>query len=147
MPEIIFLYNKIDTLPNHETIAKKVCELTGEIISLPDKIEIEFTELKHDIYGEIIIHPSYKRRIRISSSLSPKEIIYPIVHELIHLHQIQSGILNISDSGVFTWAGKEYKLKTTDEMTKEEYHALPWEEDVVYRQPFILDRILSLGLA
>lgn len=74
--------------------------------------------------------------------LSIHEIIYPIVHELIHISQMHRGQLAISRSGVFVWEGKTYKIDQA-KLTYAQYQNLPWEKDVTDRFKVLLEKILK----
>lgn len=140
--QLVFLFPKDQHDSNKAIIAKRICECAALHIKLPDRVEIEFSELENNVYGETSLIPTNSRRIKINIRLSEKEIIFPLVHELIHLNQIHLGQLAVSRSGVAVWNGKTYKIDPK-KMSKNQYLSLPWEEDVRARQDALIKQILD----
>ena len=109
---------------------------------LPDNLIIEFTDLSPTTYGESILHFDGTHKIKLSGWLSVKEIIFPLVHELIHIEQMHRGRLAISRSGDPVWDGVIYKIDYA-KMSYDEYRQLPWEQDVSNREKTLLTKILN----
>lgn len=139
--KILFPPNKHDY--KKALISTNICTKVSQLLPLPQYIEVEFSELKSGIYGETHLIPRNTHRIVVNIFLAEKEIIFPIVHELIHLNQIHEGRLAISRSGLVVWEGKTYSLKPNS-LTIKDYNNLPWEQDVINRQNNIIQQILNM---
>lgn len=139
MVKFIYIGDKYDR--ERELVITNIIRITSTIIELPDYIEVEFADLR-TYYGELLLDPRFKSRIRLDEMLSSREVISPIVHELIHLNQVHTGRLKHARHGVY-WEGKHYdvKLNTTDTKI---YSKFPWEMDVVEKQQKLLEQILFL---
>lgn len=144
--KVLFIYQSDDKSIQREIVATKLCEAVSHIIELPDIIEIEFSNLGQSVYGETIINPRFKNRIRINSMLNSKEIIPAIVHELIHLNQTHTGLLSMTRDGRYIWKNKIYKSPTVKELSFNEHSQLPWEIDVAQRQQKILNEAIQSAL-
>jgi hypothetical protein len=120
-------------------VATKICQAASLHIKLPEDITIEFVDLAQGTYGETSLSSN---RIRLNISLSVKELIYPLVHELLHLNQIHTGKLSMRYN-VYVYEGKKYKIDQST-MTHEEYASLPWEQDVANREKQLLVKILKI---
>ncbi len=103
---------------------------------------VEFVDLGHNAYGESTLTFSKESKVRINLQLSAKEMIYPLVHELLHLNQIHEGRLSVTRFGDCVWEGKTYKLNQS-KMSYKEYTQLPWELDVTSREQQLLANILQ----
>jgi predicted metallopeptidase len=117
-----------------------VIRIASTIIELPEYIEIEFTKLR-TYYGELLLDPRFKSRIRLDESLSSREVIAPIVHELLHLNQVHTGRLRHARHGVY-WDGKHHDVRL-DEKNHKIYSSFPWEVDVAEKQQKLLEQILE----
>lgn len=123
-------------------IAQRLCQTASLYIDLPDNITIEFVDLGHGTYGESTLHFNNKNKIRINIQLSNKELIFPLVHELLHLNQIHKGKLAVTRFGDCVWEGKTYKIDQS-KLLYQEYKQLPWELDVAHREKELLAKILK----
>lgn len=132
------LYNK-----DKEQLINKIVEEVRSRIALPDDVEIEMLNLGHSSYGQTIIDPRFKKRIRVNATLDLREIIFPVVHELAHLHQIYEGKLMARRDGSIIWEGVLYNLKDPEQMSYKDYKALPWEQDADKKQKHLLREILG----
>lgn len=130
----------------YRVVLTSVCMLVGQCISLPEKIEIEFSNLNESTYAELVLNTRYKNRIKINNKLSVKECINVLIHELLHLQQLHEGRLMVSSQGDYIWNKKSYSAKNIKNLTYKEYNTLPWELDVAQKQQKILKKILELGL-
>jgi hypothetical protein len=128
--KVRFIYQGSTWLPNQEKVATKLCECVAQVIALPNEIEIEFANLAPHVYGETLLSGRFKNRFRISTALSPKEIIKPIVHELIHIHQVHVGKLSVMRDGTHIWMGRQYRNVDPNLLENAAYNNLPWEQDV-----------------
>jgi hypothetical protein len=141
-----FIYSGEIYDKERERIASNLAKCVSLVIPLPDEIEIEFRKLSDSVYGEMILDPRFPNRVRLSESLNTREIIRPLVHELIHLHQVFTGELSVKRDGSYVWKGRTYRVKT-EGMSVEEWAALPWEQDVANTQNSITLRAMNLGIA
>lgn len=132
------LYDK-----DKEQLITKLVEEVSKRISLPDEVEIEMLNLGHSSYGQTVIDPKFRKRIKINATLGLREIIFPVVHELAHLHQIHEGKLMARRDGSIIWEGTLYNLKDPENMSYKEYRNLPWEQDADHKQKHLLREILG----
>ena len=123
-------------------VATSLCQAAFLYIDLPDNIIVEFIDLGHSAYGESTLTFNKESKVRINLQLSAKEMIYPLVHELLHLNQIHEGKLSVTRFGDCVWEGKIYKLNQS-KMSYKEYTQLPWELDVTSREQQLLANILQ----
>jgi hypothetical protein len=123
-------------------VATSLCQAAFLYIALPDNIIVEFVDLGHNAYGESTLTFNKESKVRINLQLSTKELIYPLVHELLHLNQIHEGKLSVTRFGDCVWEGKTYKLNQS-KMSYKEYTQLPWELDVTSREQQLLANILQ----
>ena len=140
---IQFIYQDNNYSIKKELVAKQLCDSVFKIITLPDSLEIEFITMSDSVYGETILDSRFKNRIRINSVLTEREIIIPIVHELIHVHQIHTNKLQLKSNGTCVWNNKIYKLSQSNKLNNSEYSLLPWEIDVVNKQQSVLNEVFS----
>jgi len=132
-----FYYRGVSPDINKEKVASNICRILRNHLQLPDKIEIEFIQLGPSNYGETIVDYRRPDKIRINLDLSVKDIIIPLVHELIHLEQIYQGRLTNTRFGDIIWENRKYKVKSN--MTHKEYLSQPWEQDVAEKQQKVLE--------
>jgi hypothetical protein len=123
-------------------VATSLCQAAFLYIALPDNIIVEFVDLGHNAYGESTLTFNKESKVRINLQLSTKELIYPLVHELLHLNQMHEGKLSVTRFGDCVWEGKTYKLNQS-KMSYKEYTQLPWELDVTSREQQLLANILQ----
>jgi hypothetical protein len=138
---IKFIYSSDKYDRNRELVVENVFRIVSSIIEIPDSIEVEFRLLSQSIYGETLLDNRYKNRIRLHEGLSVKEVIVPLIHELLHLNQTYTGKLSGRRDGSFLWNSKVYyapKIPTVQEWSK-----LPWEIDVAEKENFILEQVLN----
>jgi hypothetical protein len=123
-------------------VATSLCQAASLYINLPDNIIIEFVDLGPSMYGESTLTFNKDSKVRINLQLSCKELIYPLVHELLHLNQIHEGRLSVTRFGDCVWEGKTYKIDQSN-MSYKDYMQLPWELDVRDREKELLANILQ----
>jgi hypothetical protein len=130
--------------PNIEKakVATSLCQAASLYIALPDNIIVELVDLGHNAYGESTLTFNKESKVRINLQLSTKELIYPLVHELLHLNQMHEGKLSVTRFGDCVWEGKIYKLDQS-KMSYKEYTQLPWEYDVSIRQKKLIEQIIG----
>jgi hypothetical protein len=123
-------------------VATSLCQAAFLYIDLPDDIIVEFVDLGSNMYGESTLTFNKDSKVRINLQLSCKELIYPLIHELLHLNQIHEGKLSVTRFGDCVWEGKTYKIDQA-KMSYKEYTQLPWELDVAHREKQLLANILQ----
>jgi len=140
---IKFIYSSDKYDRNRELVVDNIFRIMSTLIELPANIEVEFRALPESVYGETLIDNRYKNRIRLQESLSPKEVIVPLIHELLHLNQTYTGKLSGRRDGSFMWNKKVYHAPKTPSL--EEWSKLPWEIDVAEREKQMLVEVLNRG--
>jgi hypothetical protein len=128
---------------DRELVVTNIINIVSTLIDIPEYIEVEFRSLK-SLYGELLLDPRFKSRLRLEETLSSKEIIIPLIHELIHLNQVHAGRLKASRIGIY-WDGKFHNMKNK-EITPEVWANFPWERDVAQKQQKLLENVLKIGL-
>lgn len=141
---IRFIYAGDNYDKNRELVITNVVNIVSTLIDLPKCVEVEFCKLSN-LYGELLLDPRFKSRIRLEETLSSKEIIVPLIHELIHLNQLHTGRLKANRIGIY-WDNRFYNVKTYD-LSPDVWASLPWEQDVVNKQQKILESVLAKGLS
>lgn len=138
-----YVNSYIDT--NKEKILTVVCKKAKNLLQLPDKIYIQITKMEQNVLGDTVLDLRLQNKIRLNSTLSVKEAVYVLSHELIHLAQIHTGQLKFNKNGNYVWNNRQYmnlaKLKT---LSYSEYQQLPWEQDVVEKQQNLLENLLKI---
>jgi hypothetical protein len=133
MSSIRFIYESDGYDLKREIVAQKICDFLRNHLDLPKEIQIVFAKLHESEYGATIVNPRFKNRLKINSILSHREILPVLVHELIHLHQINTGQLSSTSNGRVIWNNRHYNL-----LEHTDYDNLPWEQDVANKQHFLL---------
>ena len=140
MPNIRFIYENDDYKLSRETVVSKVCNVVSTFLDLPVEIQIRFANLGPSVYGNTALDNRFKNRISINTSLSDEEIVEILVHELIHLYQIHTGLLSVTRSGSYIWKKRSYKVDSYSSGDYKHYSQLPWELDVAQeQQPLLSD--------
>lgn len=141
MIKINFIYKESSTLPKHyEKFISKIISLIKQLYVLPDNIEIQFENMGDSVYGMTMLDPRFPNRIRLNQDLTIEEIILPLTHELLHLHQIFTNKLQTRSGGRILWDGQIYKVDMM-KLSYEDYQNLPWEMDVTINQKKLLEFI------
>lgn len=147
-----FIYKNCDSSVNKEKVITNTIYKTKKFISLPDIIEIEIQNFSSPYYqreyryvlAETVLDSRFKvNKIRINSELNEKEVVIPLVHELLHVNQILEGKLSVYKNGDIFWENKRYKLKDPTKSTYHYYEMLPWEVDVRAKEKKLLNLILQ----
>ncbi len=144
--KIRFIYQGDDYYQAREIIITKLCESVATIIDLPEEIEIKIAYLGESVYGNTNVGHRFKNRININSKLTVKEIPEIIIHELIHLNQIHTGLLRVSRIGQYYWNNKQYNISDLNKMEYSQYQQLPWEQDVANKQHNLLQKALVYAI-
>jgi len=149
---INFIYKNCDSNANKEKVITNAIHKTKKFILLPDIIEIEIQNFSSPYYqreyryvlAETVLDSRLKvNRIRINSELNEKEVVIPLIHELLHVNQILEGKLSVYKNGDILWENKRYKLKDPTKSTYHYYEMLPWEVDVRAKEKKLLNLILQ----
>jgi hypothetical protein len=138
--KVIFI-NKQLSIDKQKVVTNIINQLAN-CIPLPDKIEVEFQSLGPSSYGETVVTPSFTKRIILNSDLTPKELFYPTIHELVHVSQIHQGKLGVSRTGVYVWENKTYPVDPLT-MSYRDYQELPWEQDANHQQKILAKKLLE----
>lgn len=140
MLNIIFISDKQINY-KAKILINRIIVLLHENLELPNEIQIEFKELDENVYAETSLNPRYNNRITLNTKLEINDIIKPLIHELVHLEQINKGRLSKRRDGSYLYEGKVYKIKP--DISYDDYLNLPWENEVVIRQPVLYKMILD----
>ena len=131
-------YRGLNPSPVKEKVVQNVFRILRDYLHLPNQIQVQFVCLSEVVFAETVLTTgSNVSVLRINIMLSPEDIIIPLVHELIHLEQINTGKLKKLRTGLIEWEGKKFDL------AKLEYNKHPWEADVDARLPDLLKIILK----
>lgn len=122
-------HNNIEN-KNIEKLCSKVILLIDKIYSLPDTINIEFRDLGDSTYGMTMLDPRYHNTIRLNCKLSYNEVVIPLCHELLHIHQMHTGSLRVGKKGVIIYNNVNYKVDYNS-LDYNSYTELPWEQEVI----------------
>jgi len=140
--DIRYYYQNNQHSYKHEVIITSFAQAVAKVIELPDTIEICLYPLADNVYGGIDI--IRVNRIGLNYDLPLQVLPKILTHELIHVHQKHTGILNIKANGMCYWHGIPYTKKLPEDMSYEEYNNLPWEVDVAQKQQQIFREALAL---
>ena len=139
---IHYIYNVGEYNVVREKVITNVINICEEHLKLPEDIEIEFVYLSESVYAQTIVTHRFKNRLQVNNSLSAKEVIKPVIHELIHLEQMHTGKLYSNGKGVCVYEGIRYNI-TQDIPSYHDYVNLPWELDAMSREPKMLKIVLE----
>lgn len=133
---------KSSQAPDKCKLIQIICDKVEELLHLPTEVDIEFTAMSLSTYGDTMVDYKNQIRIRLNKDLQINDIMIPLVHELIHLHQMHIGQLMITSAGVYVWEKQTYEVDVT-QMMYTDYLRLPWEADVADKQPKLMEEILK----
>lgn len=137
----IYLCDTRDT--KRESVITAACQRMSSLIELPKNVEIEFSKMDLSVYAQTALDPRFPNRVRLNQSLSPSEVLRPLIHELIHVHQIFTKQLSIRRDGTHIWQNRQYRVAAPQSMTYDDYSRLPWEADVANREKMLLEKVLN----
>lgn len=123
-----------------EKLISKVTDLVKEVYCLPEQIEIQFENMGPNVYGMTMLDPRFPNRIRLNQDLQVEELVLPLTHELLHLHQIFTNRLQSRSGGKILWDKQIYKVDSLNQ-SYQDYQNLPWELDVAQKQKKLLEHI------
>lgn len=138
--KVRYIYNSGIPYQAREIVCSKLTLAAANVISLPGEIEICFTKLASNEYGNTVFDHRFKNRVNINCTLNVVEIPRVLIHELIHVHQMHTGKLKITKHYLF-WNGKQHNHAPSS-LTYADYLQLPWEQDVINT----LDQVMQLTL-
>ncbi len=138
--KVKFIYQSDDYDLAREIVISKLCEAVSNVLELPQELIINIAYLGESVYANTAVDFRFKNRVSINNILSVIEIPEVLVHELIHVHQIHTGMLSVRRDGVYTWRNQTYNITETP------YDDLPWEQDVVNKQKKVLKEALEFAL-
>lgn len=121
-----------------EKLIYNVVKKSSAFLKLPHTVTIRIETLDPGLYAQTDI--TYKK-IVLNSLLELNDIIFPLVHELIHLEQIETGKLNRSKQGKYVWEGQVYDVP--ENITHENYKQLPWEHEITKKNYDIVKKVLE----
>ena len=133
---------KSSQAPDKCKLIQIICDKAEELLHLPTEVDIEFTAMSPSTYGDTMVDYKNQIRIRLNKDLQINDIMIPLVHELIHLHQMHIGQLMITSAGVYVREKQTYEVDVT-QMMYTDYLRLPWEADVADKQPKLMEEILK----
>lgn len=143
--DIQFYYKNTNRCARRESIISRLAESVSEIISLPNTIEVCIYPLGKNVYGGIDKY--HINRLAINYDLDYDSIPRILTHELIHVSQKHTKLLEIRKNGHYYWRGIPYTNVLPEQMPYEEYRNLPWEVDVQNRETKVLQSALELALS
>lgn len=139
---IRYIYNVGEYNLDREKVITNVINICKNHLSLPDEIDVEFAYLSESVYAQTIVTHKFKNRLQVNNSLSAKEVIKPVIHELIHLEQMHTGKLYSNGRGICVYEGTRYNI-TQDIPSYSDYVKYPWELDAMSREPKMLKIVLE----
>ena len=143
--KVKFIYSGSDYDIAREAVIIRICTKLSEFLLLPENVEVELKQMNPSAYGEMTLDPRFKNRTKINTDLTVREVMYPVVHELIHLNQIHTGRLSMRRDGSYVWDGRTYNVGHPEKMLHKNYMSLPWEVDVAQKQQILLEKLLDSG--
>ena len=142
---IKFIYNIGEYLPQYEIVLNSLWSSFTTILELPAELVVVFENLGKNVYADTKVDPRFKNRVTINAELMIRDIPGAFAHEIIHVHQIHTGLLRADHHGNMFWRDRMYKVH--DDLSYQEYCALPWEADVLVRHQSLLNQALALAMA
>ena len=139
--EVKFYYQNKPRTPEKELLIKNFANLLADVLELPPSIEVCLYDLGGRVYGGIDMH--VLNRLGINYNLDINAVPLILTHELIHVSQKHTKLLEIKLNGHFYWRGIPYTDKLPETMAYTEYQNLPWEIDVQNRQTKVLQTVLQ----
>jgi hypothetical protein len=137
-----FIYTSGHRDVSRENLIIKIFTIAKRFIELPDSIEVQFKNMPLSVYAETLVNTRHKNRICLNDSVPVPDVMYPTIHELLHLNQIHTNRLSALHKNIYLWEGQKYSINV-DDLSYEDYRNLPWEEDVFIRERKLLISILN----
>lgn len=121
-----------------DKLIESIVNKAANFLTLPKLVKIELKKLNPSNYAETDIT---NKSIVINSELDLNDILFPLIHELIHLEQIELGKLNRSKCGKYVWENQVFDIE--ESISYNDYKELPWELDVSKKHYDIVAKILK----
>lgn len=138
MTKIRFIYKGSNRCTeSYERLVEKIIILVKQLYPLPDEVEIQFESMGQSVYGMTMLDSRFPNRIRLNQDLSMEEMVIPLTHELIHLHQIFTNKLQSRTGGRILWENELFKVDPL-KLSYQDYQNLPWELDARLQQQKVL---------
>jgi hypothetical protein len=141
--DVVFYYQNSKKEAVRELIIKSLTTAVSTLISLPNTIEICIYRLPDSVYGGIDKYTP--NRIGLNSLLALEDIPEIIVHELIHVSQRHTKLLEIKNNGTYYWRGIPYHNVMPENLDYDDYKNSPWEIDVDNKIDKLLTEALMLS--
>lgn len=141
--QVRFIYESNDYDKEREIVVEKICEYLSYKVDLPIQVEVKFSKLPLGVYAHTALDPRFKNRVTVNSNLKANEIATVILHEMIHVHQVHIGRLDVTRNGTYIWDKKRYPSPDPKSMEINKYLQLPWELDVANKQQQMLQEALD----
>ena len=139
--KITFTYSGSIRPPvTYERFVTKIIKLVKKIYVLPETIQVQLCDLDDSLYGMTVLDPRFPNRIKLNQILDINDVMIPLIHELMHLHQIYTNKLQSRKGGIILWENQVYKVNMLN-MSYAEYQNLPWEIDADQKVKKIIDFI------
>lgn len=139
--KIRFIYDYSSYDLDREVVIEKICTFLSDKLTLPKELQIKFSNLGHNAYGVLSLDFRFKNRITINGILRANEVPQVIVHELLHIDQVENGLLSVTRLGDYVWKKRTFFVKNMENLTYEQYLQLPWELDVANKQQKMLQLV------
>lgn len=140
-PHVRFINNSSTHLPQWQIVITELINCAAQKLELPSQLEVVFADLGPSVYGDTRVDNRFKNRITVNTSLQLRDVPHVLIHELIHVNQIHTGLLWCDPGGNMHWRGVNWG--SPDNLTWEEYCALPWEADVTAKHRQLLLTVLD----
>lgn len=137
-----FIYTNEQNIVRDKVVSN-VIRICHSYLHLPNDIIVQYKKLEQHVYAETIVSSNIKNKIILNELLNERDVIKPVIHELIHMEQMHTGILSVYHSGDIYWQGKPYFTTNQQEMDYVDYLQLPWEEDVQLRESQIFKKVIG----
>lgn len=141
--QVRFIYESDDYDKAREVVVEKICEYLSYKLDLPNQVEVKFSTMMPGVYAHTALDPRFKNRITINSTLKASEIAPVVLHEMIHVHQVHIGRLDVTRNGTYIWDKKRYPSTDPTSLEINKYLQLPWELDVANKQQQMLQEALN----
>jgi hypothetical protein len=137
-----FIYSHEQNIVRDKVVSN-VIRICYSYLQLPNDVIVEYKKLDHNVYAETIVSSNVKNKIILNEMLTERDVIKPVIHELIHMEQMHTGTLSVYRSGDIYWQGRPYFTTDQKSIDYHDYTQLPWEEDVLLRESKLLKQVLE----
>lgn len=140
---VCYFYKNTTHCQVKELIISTLVNSLSTLIALPNTVEICIYDFPNTVYGGMDKH--VHNRIGINATLALTDIPKILVHELIHVHQCHTKILEIKNNGIYYWHGIPYDNVMPEAMSYQDYKSCPWEIDVEMKIDNLLTQALEIA--